>query len=918
MPDPKQEQPKEDAFDADYEREQIRKIGEGLNRLVQHWDYLGNFRGGRNSSDYRDVQRRFRRLFGMRRAGDEPDFLENMEGRSLRNLERSVDATIKSLKKYEERHNSFFGFLGRLFNILNYAKMQDTEIALRRLQEMKNSLVRLRTHNEGLKGPLPAQRVETVSKAPEIRKVEINWKPSKKIRNFADQFEKARAAQAAEQEAAEKKAAEKKAAEKKPAAKTEKAAESNKPEDNKTEESKKPEDNKKTEENKQASENQLNVEVKKKDTVKAAEQSKATEPQKAEPPKTEPIKKEKTTEAENSAKPVEKKEEPKKPVEVSEPQKVKTRPTEVKQQSVENTKSKESEKQPVKAAQTVKTQKKTGEAVKSDESKKNVEKKKTEPQKHTESQKPTKSHNIQTEQPTATSAQKKESVEKKTSTEIKAPSQKEKVQVKTSGFSFGLSLKNLFKFGKKSNLSNYAQNKIVINTKKPSVSSLEDEFRKMNVTKRDNVKAQFAAKEFLEDYSMMVYNNDIDADKLNSNNIQVLKKLDRDKGKDNKPLHEYLDHRIQNLRQIDRLQRNADSNFKRRQAKEPEIVKNKDGQITKIIVPDVTQPEMQHTQNGCWSVALSSLLRHKGVDVSQETIRSFRPDTNKDVSTVDDILAMNGDQPNSIGLFRELVFNTVPDTAVNEVRGEWLNAPRSAEEEKQNWKFQPWTRQQIQDQIPDVMDKLRTVIQRGLADNKGPVAIVVGGHYRTIYGIENKEDEHGNEVQMLRIHDPNHPERTEMSLWDLAAGSHRTFYDNGKIAGEGFQFEAQWLQDLTNEKGELALSQELKNKNVSYVDHKLQCDQVLNGNRGSKDRNNGEKLTIDIGNDLIMNTYLPGKVKNLAKNRVKASVKTEELRNQKKQNTEYQSKKKTLHKENKSQVKQTTELKRKQPVMKAK
>ena len=603
---------------------------------------------------------------------------------------------------------------------------------------------------------------------------------------------------------------------------------------------------------------------------------------------------------------------------VSETTEEKTEPTEVKQQPVEITKSEEPKKQPEEAKKQNDAQTMQAETVKSAETEKTVEKKKTDSQPQTKPEQ----QNIQQRQTAAVPAEKKVSAEKKAPVEKKVSDEMKKAVEKktsdkkneTSVKTYSLNkLKQMFKAANKPNNPKPAQNKIVINTKQPSVSSLEEKFRKMTLSQRDNVKAQFAAQEFLKDYGLMVSKYGVD--KLNSNDIQVLKQLDKNAGKNDKPLSRYLNHRIQNLEQINKLERNADDNFKKRQAKEPEIVKNKDGQITKIIVPDVTQPELQHTKNGCWSVALSSLLRHKGVDVSQETIRSFRPDTDKQISEAYDILAMNGDNPNSISLFRELIFNTVPDTAVNEVRVEVMNSPRTAEEEKNSQQFRKWTDQERQDQIPEVMDKIRTVIQKGLADDKGPVAILVGNHYRTVYGIENVKDQSKQEIQMLRIHDPNDPNRTHMSLYDLADKCYRSIYYNGKITGETFQFEAQWLQDLTNEKGELDLNQDLQNKHVKYDNHKLQCDEVLKDNRGSKDRNNGAKLTIDIGNDLIMNTYLPSTVKNLAKNRSKISFNRGDLGKQQKQNMKSNPKKMISH----TKAKPTVDMQsHNRPVQKAK
>ncbi len=842
----------QDDFDADYEREQIRKLGAGMNKLATHWSYLGNFRSGKNSGDFRSVANRLQRLCGMKEPDDEPDFEQNMEGKSLRSLERSVDAAIKSLKKYQERHNSFWGFLGRLFNIVNYAREQDSEIALRRLQEMKNSIVRLKSHDEGLNGPEPAQRVQVIlDKTPEIKKAVVEWQPSKKVQTLADQFEEARKEQAAQEKKQEAEKENKKTVENKV---TENKVTENKTTENKVTENKKVAEREKVEatvvtEKKEPTEKKEKTEESKKtDAVEQPKQEK-TEATKQEPkPEQKPeSKKETKTETKSEIKP-----EPK---------------SETKSKTKSETKP-ETEKQAVEVP-------KPAEKTNSEKVTNSTKPKKTEqaPKKHPENK--AVAPNV-----TDTKKQKQKPVKQET---------------------FISRLLNLFPNPKKPKKPIAVKNPVASEPKKNKISVLEENFRKLGPVDQANVKDQFAAKEFLPDYelSSILY----EADKLNSNSIKVLKDLDKASGKDDESLHKYLNHRIQNLEKINNLEQNADENFQKRQAKEPEIVRDNQGEITKIMVPDVTQPEMQHTKNGCWSVALSSMLRHKGVDIDQETIRSFRPDTNKNISTVYDVIDMNGDRPNSIGRFRELVFKTIPDTAINEVQGTISNTAQTAEAEKEEWVFQPWTKKQKAQQILKVKDQLRTVIQRGLGADKGPVGIVVQNHYRTIYGMEKMTDQNGKEVEMLYIHDPNNPNCTSMTLDDLADKCYVPTYMHGKIAQEMYTFEAQWLQDLTDDKGQLSLSQNLKDKGVNYVDKKLQCQNLIKVGNGSLDHNNGKKVSIEIENDLILNTHLPSTIKNLAKNRVKAPFNQADLHNSNKPNAVNHAKKNILHTKKKEQAK---------------
>ncbi len=882
----------QDDFDADYEREQIRKLGAGMNKLATHWSYLGNFRSGKNSGDFRSVANRLQRLCGMKEPDDEPDFEQNMEGKSLRSLERSVDAAIKSLKKYQERHNSFWGFLGRLFNIVNYAREQDSEIALRRLQEMKNSIVRLKSHDEGLNGPEPAQRVQVIlDKTPEIKKAVVEWQPSKKVQTLADQFEEARKEQAAQEKKQEAEKENKKTVENK--------ATENKVTENKVTENKKVAEREKVEaakapEKKEPTEKtekkEKTEESKKTDAVEQPKQEK-TEATKQEPkPEQKPeSKKETKTEAKSEIKP-----EPKSET------KSKTKP-ETEKQAVEVPKS--AEKTNSEQVTNSTKPKKTETVEKNEQPVKNekpVEVKQPEQKKHQEL-------------PKKTEPPKKLKQENKAVAPNVANKQKQETKPVKQGTVTSWLL-NLFPNPKKPKKPIAVKNPVASEPKKTKISILEEKFRNLSPIQRSEAKNQFAAKEFLPDYGRSAFW--YGPENLNSNDIQTLKNLDKRSGKKDPQLHNYLNHRIQNLEKINKLEQKAAENFQKRQAKEPEIVRDNQGEITKIMVPDVTQPEMQHTQNGCWSVALSSLLRHKGVDIDQENIRSFRPDTNENLVTAQDILYMNEDKPNSIGMFRELVFKTIPDTAVNEVRGEVLNAPRSEAEAKGDWQFHQWTNEQKENQIPEVVEKLRTVIKRGLEADKGPVAILVQNHYRTIYGIEKTTDQYGNEVEMLHIHDPNDPNCTRMSLLELAGRCYKREYNNGQVSGEGYSFDAQWLQDLTDDKGQLSLSKNMQDKGVNYVNHKLQCPNLMKTGQGSPDHNNGERISATIENDLILNTYLPSTIKNLAKNRVKAPFNQADLHNSNKPNAVNHAKKNTLHTKKKEQAKK--QQVKKPPVMKGK
>lgn len=148
MPDTTIDQ--ENGFDAGREREQIMNAGRMLERLAKHWDYIGDLQGRRGTKEYWKVNNGLMKLCGAEWPGDKPDFAENMEGRSMEEMEEVINEALKTLNNYVSRQSTFFGFLARLFNPLANMKMEDADIAIRKLQSIKNSMVRLREHNEPL------------------------------------------------------------------------------------------------------------------------------------------------------------------------------------------------------------------------------------------------------------------------------------------------------------------------------------------------------------------------------------------------------------------------------------------------------------------------------------------------------------------------------------------------------------------------------------------------------------------------------------------------------------------------------------------------------------------------------------------------------------------------------------------------
>ena len=91
----------------------------------------------------------------------------------------------------------------------------------------------------------------------------------------------------------------------------------------------------------------------------------------------------------------------------------------------------------------------------------------------------------------------------------------------------------------------------------------------------------------------------------------------------NAPAKQYLDARIRVADKVEQLGEKAKANAALgKKPKKHEVVATEDGFIG---MPDLKYDNFQTSGNGCWSCAYSLLLKSRGVDLSQEEIRCWRP-----------------------------------------------------------------------------------------------------------------------------------------------------------------------------------------------------------------------------------------------------------------------------------------------------
>lgn len=414
-----------------------------------------------------------------------------------------------------------------------------------------------------------------------------------------------------------------------------------------------------------------------------------------------------------------------------------------------------------------------------------------------------------------------------------------------------------------------------------SEDRLEEATKEANIRKKDawknlsqeeinKTRKANAEKEFYGGYEALLSIQDDQDQKLkalklvNSNDPEVLKqwleKIDK-KADDTevRKLQNYVKYRIDKLKEVNEVIKNAVKNMQNREVGQLQTNDENDGGIT-YKVDNVNQDEIQRTSNGCWSVALSTMLKHRGVKLDQSQIRAYRPDVD---SFPNDIEFANQDKPNSIHAYTDLIQSVLPNTAVN--CAHYSSCPN-----KENQLLD----QDKQTELSKVADQMNKVITYAMQQGRGPVALLVGSHYHTIY--ELNDDKKGNVT--VTFCDPYEFKPQKMTLKQLAEKSYTVGNEkqneNGTgtvVSNEKFEFEAQWLQDLKNDKGELDLGEDLREKIKYGEEGKLEIHNDIN----LLDRSDCHKHIAlkSFSNECSCSTYLPVQLKDIQLKKSKVTSK---------------------------------------------
>lgn len=192
----------------------------------------------------------------------------------------------------------------------------------------------------------------------------------------------------------------------------------------------------------------------------------------------------------------------------------------------------------------------------------------------------------------------------------------------------------------------------------------------------------------------------------------------------------YLISRIDALEETDRIEEeNKLDLFEGKPPKKTEPVKDAQG-FTGL--PGL-KAVMQTGQNACWSVSLSLLLQSRGVNLSQEQVRAFRPGSGEVLPNASTSLNFNADEFSTPSEHADLVLKVLPNTSMATMHLEPVSTESLTLDGKE---LTAAERTAAQKQLrtsygQTIADTLRAAITK----HKSPVSMALDGHFVTVTGI---------------------------------------------------------------------------------------------------------------------------------------------------------------------------------------
>ncbi len=229
---------------------------------------------------------------------------------------------------------------------------------------------------------------------------------------------------------------------------------------------------------------------------------------------------------------------------------------------------------------------------------------------------------------------------------------------------------------------------------------------------------------------------------LNTGNLETLEEFWEDHGEElNEPEKEYMEARLNTAREVKRLGDASKADLAEgKTAPRPEP-DEKDGFVG---FSDLKYPNQQTSGNGCWSCSYSLLLKSRGIDLSQEKIRAWRPDRSKDrtVKSKDNGIQrkqsaasyrMNTDGVNGLMENADLLGQVLPNESMAQITmkplvKDELFVDGEPVDNAQYKTILVYYKEQMKAQLTDQ-------IRKAIQVDKSPVALAIDGHFVTITGI---------------------------------------------------------------------------------------------------------------------------------------------------------------------------------------
>ena len=167
------------------------------------------------------------------------------------------------------------------------------------------------------------------------------------------------------------------------------------------------------------------------------------------------------------------------------------------------------------------------------------------------------------------------------------------------------------------------------------------------------------------------------------------------------------------------------------------------GNVVKLT--NIHQNHFQKSRSGCWSHSYDMMLQSRGIHLSPEEIRDYRPENSKaDAEKVnnDTFRKFNMDIGRDPYTSADLLMKICPNTAMCEVT---FNGPEIGLNKIVNGREVKMTPEDNEKYLKsykkDLVANMKQKIIEAIEEDRCPVGIVYGGHYRTITGINKKTGE---------------------------------------------------------------------------------------------------------------------------------------------------------------------------------